>query len=250
MASIQALIDSTSDPGELNKFAALGGAWWDTSGPMAPLHKFNPVRLAFILGETCSHLRRDAGGPKPLEGLTILDVGCGGGLLAEPLTRLGGQVTAVDPLPASIEAARKHAEAAALAIDYRCVSVEALGLAEQRFDLVVASEVIEHVAEPADFVAALAAVTRSGGLLAVTTLNRTLASLAGAIVGAEYLLGWLPRGTHDWRRFLTPAELARLLRASGFEPHALRGATYDGAHDVFRLGRDPSVNYLLAAARI
>ena len=249
MASIQDLIESTSDPGELNKFAALGEAWWDTSGPMAPLHKFNPVRVAFILAETCRHFRRNPDGPKPLDGLTILDVGCGGGLLAEPLARLGGQITAVDPLPASIEAAKQHAEAAALSIDYRSVSLESLGLAGQRFDLVIASEVIEHVAEPADFVAALAEVTRSGGLLAATTLNRTLASLAGAIVGAEYLLGWLPRGTHDWRRFLTPAELARLLRASGFEPRALRGATYDGARDVFRLGRDPSVNYLLAAAR-
>jgi 2-polyprenyl-6-hydroxyphenyl methylase/3-demethylubiquinone-9 3-methyltransferase len=249
VTSIAGMMTATEDPAELDKFATLGGAWWDTAGPMAPLHKLNPVRVQFIRDQACRHFHRDPGAFEPLRGLRVLDVGCGGGLLTEPLARLGALATGIDPLESSIEAARAHAQAGGLEVDYRTGSAEALAQQKERFDLVVASEVIEHVLEPADFTDALAAVTRPGGMLVVTTLSRTLASFAGAIVGAEYLLGWLPRGTHDWRRFLTPAELARLLRASGFRPVAVRGASYDGAHDEFRLERDPSVNYLLAAVR-
>lgn len=249
MASIADGITTTADPTELEKFATIGGAWWDTGGPMAPLHKLNPVRLAFIRDEACRHFRRDPSAAQPLRGLRVLDVGCGGGLLTEPLVRLGGLVTGIDPIDSNIEAARTHAQAAGLEVDYRAETLEALGRRGEPFDLVVASEVIEHVSEPADFTDALAAVTRPGGVLVLTTLSRTFASFAGAIVGAEYLLGWLPRGTHNWRRFLTPAELARLLRASGFRPTGIRGASYDGARDEFRRGRDPSVNYMLAAVR-
>jgi 2-polyprenyl-6-hydroxyphenyl methylase/3-demethylubiquinone-9 3-methyltransferase len=216
---------------------------------MAPLHKLNPIRIAFVRDEACRHFRRDPSAFDPLRGLRVLDVGCGGGLLAEPLARLGAAVTGIDPLDSNIEAARAHAQAAGLELDYRAQSVEGLGLRGEQFDLVIASEVIEHVSEPADFTDALCAVTRPGGMLVITTLSRTVASFVGAIIGAEYLLGWLPRGTHSWRRFLTPAELARLLRASGLRPVTLRGASYDGAHDEFQMGRDPSVNYLLAAVR-
>jgi 2-polyprenyl-6-hydroxyphenyl methylase / 3-demethylubiquinone-9 3-methyltransferase len=247
VASIEAPIISTADPAELDKFADLGGAWWATNGPMAPLHKFNPVRLAFIRDQACRHFRLDTAAAKPLRHLRVLDVGCGGGLLAEPLARLGGHVTAIDPLTSNVEAARAHAEAAGVSIDYRTEPVEVL--AGGAFDLVVASEVIEHVPEPAEFADALAGVCRSRGVVVITTLSRTFTSYAKAVVGAEYLLRWLPRGTHDWRRFLTPAELGRLLRASGFRPFAIRGASYDGARDEFRLGRDTSVNYLLAAER-
>ena len=250
MASSTSTPDSTTDASELAKFAALEHDWWDATGPMAPLHKLNPVRVAYIRDRACAHFRRDAAVAQPLAGLAVLDVGCGGGLLAEPLARLGGTVTAIDPLPANIETARRHAEVVGLRIDYRADAIEGLAAGGERFDLVVASEVVEHVAEVPTFIAALAAVTRPGGLLVLSTLSRTLASLFQAVIGAEYVLGWLPRGTHDWRRFLTPAELARALRDVGCRPVHLSGVAYDGAHDRFVLRRDPSVNYLLAASRL
>lgn len=239
----------SADPAELGKFEALGERWWDPKGPMAPLHKMNPVRVAFIRDQACARFGRRADGARPLAGLTVLDIGCGGGLLAEPLARLGAEVTAIDPVATSIEAARQHAMEVGLDIDYRVSTVEAVVAAGQQFDLVIASEVVEHVPDVEGFLGAMAAATRPGGLAVLSTLSRTLASFVQAIVGAEYVLGWLPRGTHDWRRFLTPAELAQNLRRSGLRPAKVAGVGYDGARDEFRLVRDPSVNYLLAATR-
>jgi 2-polyprenyl-6-hydroxyphenyl methylase / 3-demethylubiquinone-9 3-methyltransferase len=249
MASAAPEHDTTADPGELAKFAALSRDWWDTSGPMAPLHKLNPVRVAYIRDQACATFGGDARRGRPLDGLRALDIGCGGGLLAEPLARLGADVTAVDPVVGSIETARWHAAEVGLEIAYEPVTIEAVGRSGRQFELVVASEVVEHVADVPEFLAAIAAVTRPGGLVVLSTLSRTRTSFVMAIIGAEYVLGWLPRGTHEWRRFLTPAELGRELRAAGLRPLDVRGIGYDAAHHKFLLTRNPSVNYLLAATR-
>jgi 2-polyprenyl-6-hydroxyphenyl methylase / 3-demethylubiquinone-9 3-methyltransferase len=250
MASVAPAPDTTSDPVELAKFAELGRSWWDTTGPMAPLHKLNPVRVAYIRDRVCTRFGRDPRARAPLAGLAALDVGCGGGLLAEPLTRLGATVTGIDPLAANTETAAWHAREVDLEIAYEATSVEAVAAADRRFDLVVASEVVEHVPDVPAFLAAIAAVTRPGGLVILSTLSRTTASFLKAIVGAEYVLGWLPRGTHDWRRFLTPAELGRALRVHGIRPLHVSGVAYDASRDSFALTRDPSVNYLMAAGRV
>ncbi len=249
MARAAPVPDSTTDPDEVAKFAEIGHAWWDPAGPMAPLHKLNPVRLAYIRDRVCAHLARDPQAAGPLAGLTALDVGCGGGLLAEPLARLGATVTAIDPVEANVATARWHAHEMELDIDYRACTVEEIALAGRRFDLVVASEVVEHLPDVPTFLAALAAATRPGGLALFSTLSRTPASFAKAIIGAEYLLGWLPRGTHSWRRFIRPAELGRMLRRCGLRATDVSGIGYDAAHDSFVLSRDPSVNYLLTALR-
>lgn len=237
------------DQEELGKFADLGRRWWDASGPMAPLHKLNPVRVAYVRDRACAHFGRASDRPRPLAGLAVLDVGCGGGLLAEPLARLGAQVTAIDPLESSIEAARWHAEEVGLAIDYRTATLGELVAQGPRFDLVVASEVVEHVPDVPAFLREVAAATKPGGLVVLSTLSRTIASFLKAIVGAEYVLGWLPRGTHDWRRFLRPAELARHLREAGLRPAHLAGVAYDPAQGSFALARQPDTNYLIAAVR-
>jgi 2-polyprenyl-6-hydroxyphenyl methylase / 3-demethylubiquinone-9 3-methyltransferase len=237
------------DPAEIARFEELGRSWWDPTGPMAPLHKLNPVRVAYVRDRVCAHLRRDPRAPGPLAGIEALDVGCGGGLLAEPLARLGAAVTGIDPTAAGVETARWHAEEVGLEIAYEVTTLEELAAAGRRFDLVVASEVVEHVPDVPGFLAALAETTRPGGLAVLSTLSRTPASFLKAIVGAEYVLGWLPRGTHSWRRFLRPAELGRELRAVGLRPDHVSGIGYDGARDSFELTRDPSVNYLLAAVR-
>lgn len=249
MSKAEPLLETASvDRAELSKFQAMADRWWDPAGPLRPLHLMNPVRIDWLLRQARRH--RGAGeGRRPLEGLALLDVGCGGGLLAEPLARLGARVTAIDPEPANIEAARAHAAAAGLAIDYRIATLEELLGEGRRFDLVAALEVIEHVPDPAAFACALGRAARPGGLLVVATLSRTLASWVLAIVAAERLLGWLPPGTHSWGRFLKASELARHVRAAGFRPVDLTGIAYDPAYERFHTVRDPSVNYMLAAVR-
>lgn len=213
---------------------------------MAPLHAMNPVRLSFIRDCTCRHFARDAEQLRPLNGLHVLDVGCGAGLLSEPLARMGGTVTGIDPAEDVITAASEHAKASALDIDYRATTLERLPR-DERFDLITALEVIEHVNHVDRFIAALVARLEPGGLVILSTLNRTRASFTKAIVGAEYVLGWLPRGTHSWRRFIKPAELARTLRRQGCQIEALRGMVYDVAKQEFSLSNDVDINYIVAA---
>ena len=240
---------SAADRVELERFAALADRWWDEAGPLAPLHKLNPVRVAYVRDRICARLGRDPLAERPLAGLSVVDVGCGGGLLCEPLARLGADVTGIDLTPASIEVAARHAHAGGLAIDYRVAAAAQLLAEGRRFDLLCAMEVVEHVADQGQFLHDCAALVRPGGGLALATLNRTFRAFALGIVAAEYVLGWLPRGTHDWRRFVRPAEAARALRRAGLRIEDVTGVVYDPLRDRFRQSRDPAVNYMLFATR-
>lgn len=240
---------STIDPAEVARFEGIAKTWWDPKGPMAVLHKFNPVRLAFIRDLACARFGRDPKTMRALEGLTLVDIGCGGGVLSEPLARLGAQVTGLDPAPTNVAVARAHAEASGLAVDYRQETIEALVAEGARFDIVLAMEVVEHVADVEAFVAACCAAAKPGGLLVMATLNRTLKSYALAIVGAEYVLRWLPRGTHDWEKFVTPDELGAAIERSGLELGETAGVTYNPLTDRWSASRDTDVNYMMVAYR-
>jgi 2-polyprenyl-6-hydroxyphenyl methylase/3-demethylubiquinone-9 3-methyltransferase len=229
---------------EVARFDAMGEDWWDPAGPMAPLHRINPVRIAWIRDTIAAHFRRSG---DPLEGLEILDIGCGAGLLAEPLSRLGAVVTGLDPAPTSIEVGRAHATATGAELTYRAGTVEDLAREGAKFDVVLAMEVVEHVADVPAFVATAASLVRPGGLIALSTLNRTVKSFALAIVGAEYLLRWLAPGTHRWEQFVTPDELAAALRAAGLRVKRRQGMVYDPLRREWKLSTDLSVNYFMAA---
>lgn len=239
----------TVDPDEVARFSALADEWWDPAGAFAPLHRLNPVRLAFIRDGLVAHFGRDATGRRALEGLALLDVGCGGGLLSEPLCRLGARVTAIDASERNIGVARAHAERMGLAIDYRCCVVEDLPAEDAGFDAVLSLEVVEHVADVARFLAACCALTRPGGALVLATLNRTSKSFLFGIVGAEYVLRWLPRGTHRWSRFVRPSELAAGLRTGGARVTDLAGIGYDPLSGDWRRSGDVSVNYMAMAVK-
>ena len=239
----------TIDPDEIDRFAAQAESWWDPEGSFRTLHRVNPARLGFIRRHLTAHFGRDPSSLRPFDGLTLLDIGCGGGLVAEPMARLGFTVTGIDGGAEAIDAARRHAEATGLAIDY-CVTVaESIAEVGRRFDTVLALEVIEHVADPADFLAAVSALVRSGGAFIGATLNRTPRSFALAIVGAEYIFRWLPPGTHDWRKFLRPSEFVLGLRRNGFVVTQLAGLIYDPHRAEWSLSRDLQVNYMVAAVR-
>jgi 2-polyprenyl-6-hydroxyphenyl methylase / 3-demethylubiquinone-9 3-methyltransferase len=240
---------STIDAAEVARFERLAARWWDPDGPMRPLHRLNPLRLGYVKDQACRRFGRDPRSSRPLEGLSALDVGCGGGVLAEPVARLGARVVGLDPAAANIEVARRHAEGAGLPIDYRTETIESVAAGPERFDLVLALEVVEHVADIDAFVAACCGAVAPGGLLILSTINRTLRAFALAIVGAEYVLGWLPRGTHDWEKFVTPAELTASVVAGGLQPLDRRGMVYDPLADAWRLSSDTGVNYLLTAGR-
>ena len=240
---------TTVDPDEIARFSALAAKWWDPRGPMAPLHKFNPVRLTWIKGEICARFGRDPKDPQALAGLRILDVGCGAGLLTEPLSRMGGSVVGIDPSPQLIEAARLHAAEMNLAIDYRATTAEALAEFGERFDVVLILEVVEHVTDVAEFVAGAASLVKPGGLLVASTINRTMKAFFLAIIGAEYVLRWLPRGTHTYDKLVTPDELTAAFRTAGLTPAADTGVMYIPFVDEFRLTRDRDVNYMMTATR-
>ncbi len=241
--------DSTVDPDEVARFAALSEEWWDPRGKMGVLHKFNPVRLGFIKEAACRQFERDAKRLDSLKGLRFLDIGCGGGILSEPLARLGAEVVGADPAEANIRAARLHAEQAGLSIDYRATTAEALADGGERFDVVLAMEVVEHVADLALFVRRCAEMVKPGGLMIAATINRTLKSFALAIVGAEYVLRWLPRGTHQWDKFVTPNELESALERHGLRVIEDAGVVYNLFADCWQISDDMDVNYMLTAAK-
>ena len=237
------------DQAEVERFSALAETWWDPRGSMAPLHRLNPARLGFLRETLAAHFQRDAKSLRPFDGLSVLDIGCGGGLISEPLARLGATVMGIDASEANIAVARAHARGADLEIDYRPTSAEALAAAGERFDAVLALEVVEHVADVEAFLQAAATLMRPGAAFIASTLNRTPKSLLFGIVGAEYLLRWLPRGTHRWDRFLRPSEFAAGLRRQGLHVREIRGLVYDLLAGEWRIGRDLGVNYLISATR-
>ena len=241
---------TTIDPSEVEKFSAIAGEWWDPLGKFKPLHKFNPVRLGYIRDAICAHFGRDRHHKEPLHGLRLLDVGCGGGLVAEPMRRLGATVVAIDASERNIKTAMTHASQQGLDIDYRATTVEDLRAAgTEPFDAVLNLEAVEHVADIDLFLGASADLVRPGGIMIVATINRTLKAFALAKVGAEYVLGWLPRGTHDPRKFVTPDEVRAALTRAGMEPAGVAGVAYQPLLDVWRVTDDPSVNYMLVATR-
>jgi 2-polyprenyl-6-hydroxyphenyl methylase / 3-demethylubiquinone-9 3-methyltransferase len=236
------------DPDEISRFGALADRWWAADGEFSALHKLNPVRLTYIRDHAQQHFfGGQADTLKPLAGLRVLDLGCGGGLLSEPLHRMGAELVSIDASEDGIRAAREHAQANGLEMDYRCTTAEELVVAGEKFDIVVAMEIIEHVADVDGFVDTCCALVKSGGLFFAATLNRTPKSYALAIVGAEYLLRWVPRGTHDWRRFVRPSELARGLRRNGLKTDKVTGVTLDIASGEWRQSEDTAVNYMLSA---
>jgi 2-polyprenyl-6-hydroxyphenyl methylase/3-demethylubiquinone-9 3-methyltransferase len=240
---------STIDETEVARFSAMAAEWWDPRGKMAVLHKFNPIRLAYVRDAACRTFARDARQLDCLKDLRILDIGCGGGVLSEPLARLGASVVGADPAERNIAAATLHAAESEVAVDYRATTAEALADAGERFDVVLAMEVVEHVADVGLFVRRCGEMVKPGGLMIAATINRTLKSFALAIVGAEYVLRWLPRGTHRWDKFVTPDELEIAMERAGLRTIDERGVIYNPLADRWSLSRDLDVNYMVLAER-
>lgn len=239
----------TFDAAEVARFGRIAAEWWDPKGKFRPLHKLGPARLTFIRDRLATHFGTAKGSLRVLDGLRVLDIGCGGGLVSEPLSRLGAQMTGIDPAHENIAAAKAHAETQGLAIDYRAATVESLVAEGAEFDAVLCLEVVEHVPDPAAFLAVCAKLVRPGGMMITSTINRTMKAYLLAIVGAEYVLRWLPAGTHQWERFVTPDEMARHLAAAGLGPAFAEGVVYDPFRDTWSLSPDTDVNYMAAAAK-
>jgi len=239
----------TLDRDEVARFARLSGQWWDERGPFRQLHRINPVRLTYIRDRLCRRFGRDAREAASLAGLSVLDIGCGGGLVCEPLARLGASVTGIDPAAENIAAAKAHASAGGLDIAYEGTTAEELASRGQSYDAVLLLEVVEHVPDVPAFLKGVAPLVKPGGVMILSTLNRTLKSFALAIVGAEFILRWLPVGTHQWQRFVTPEELASALIAAGLAMPSTEGLIYDPFSDEWRLGSDTDVNYFATATR-
>jgi 2-polyprenyl-6-hydroxyphenyl methylase/3-demethylubiquinone-9 3-methyltransferase len=241
---------SSIDPADVARFSAIAEEWWDPNGKFAPLHRFNPVRLDFIREQALARFGRDAKVRSPFEGLSLLDIGCGGGLLCEPMRRLGFAVTGVDASERNVEVARSHAEAMALEIDYRCSTAEALlGEDQARFDLILNMEVVEHVAEPGQYLRDCTGLLKPGGLMIVATLNRTLKALALAKIGAEYVLRWLPPETHDWRKFLKPDEIRGFLDSEPVEVEGPFGVSFNPLSGRWTQSADADINYMMTVTR-
>ncbi|MBK8083944.1 MAG: bifunctional 2-polyprenyl-6-hydroxyphenol methylase/3-demethylubiquinol 3-O-methyltransferase UbiG [Devosia sp.] len=240
---------TTINDDEIRKFAAMADEWWNPNGKFKPLHKFNPVRLAYVRDRAIAQFGRDGTARRPLEGLRVLDIGCGGGLLSEPLTRLGATVVGIDAGERNIRIAALHAEQSGLAIDYRATTAEALAAADEQFDIVLNMEVVEHVDNVPLYIKSCADLVAPGGLLFTATINRTPRAWALAIVGAEYVLRWLPRGTHDYRKFLTPDEIGALVKRNGLKVIDRTGVVFHPLADEWRPSRDLGVNYMVLAEK-
>jgi 2-polyprenyl-6-hydroxyphenyl methylase/3-demethylubiquinone-9 3-methyltransferase len=240
---------SSIDAAEVAKFSALAEEWWDPAGKFAPLHKFNPVRLGFIRDVSAAHFGRDPKSLRPFQGLTLLDIGCGGGLLSEPMARMGFAVLGADASERNVGTATAHAAATGAAVDYRTTTAEALQAEGLTFDVVLNMEVVEHVADLRAYLNACSELVRPGGLMFVATLNKTLKALALAKIGAEYVLGWLPRGTHDWNRFVEPSKLRAMIEETGLSILKTQGVAFDPLAWDWRLSTDVDVNYMIVAGR-
>lgn len=234
------------DPAEIAKFEAMAAEWWDPKGKFKPLHMMNPVRLDYIDTQIAVEFGRDRRHLRPFEGLRILDIGCGGGLVSEPMARLGASVVGADAAEGNIAIASLHAQQQGLEIDYRATTAEALIDAGERFDIVLALEIVEHVADPTQFIATCRNLVRPGGLVITSTLNRTAKSFGAAIIGAEWIMRWLPKGTHEWNRFITPDELAGMASAAGLDVVDRCGMVFNPITWDWSLSpRDLSVNYIM-----
>ncbi len=244
------LTTDTVDPAEVAKFEAMAAEWWNPDGKFKPLHMLNPCRLDYIVDQISAEFGRDPKGERPFAGLRILDIGCGGGLLAEPMARLGAEVVGADAAARNIPVARVHAEQSGLEIDYRHTTAEAMAADGERFDVVLNMEVVEHVADPAGYLRACHDLLKPGGLMICSTLNRNPKSYVMAIIGAEHVMRWLPKGTHEWSKFITPDELFALLKGAGLEPVDRKGFVFNPVSWSWRISdRDLSVNYVTASTR-
>jgi 2-polyprenyl-6-hydroxyphenyl methylase/3-demethylubiquinone-9 3-methyltransferase len=238
------------DMAEVAKFEAMAAEWWNPNGKFKPLHMLNPCRLDYITAQIAAEFGRDLAGQRPFDGLRLLDIGCGGGLLAEPMARLGATVVGADAAPRNIPVARIHAEQSGLEIDYRHTTAEDLSAAGEQFDVVLNMEVVEHVADPQGYLTACQTLLRPGGLMICSTINRNPKSFAMAIVGAEHIMRWLPKGTHEWRKFITPDELYGMLRTAGLDPVDRKGFVFNPVTWSWRISdRDLSVNYVTASVK-
>ena len=241
---------TTIDPGEVAKFEAMAAEWWDPTGKFKPLHQMNPCRLHYITSQIAAEFDRNLTNPHPFAGLRLLDIGCGGGLLSEPMARLGATVVGADAAPRNIPVAQVHAEQSGLTIDYRNTTAEALAEAGEQFDVVLNMEVVEHVSDPMAYLTACQHLLKPGGLMICSTLNRNAKSFAMAIIGAEWVMRWLPKGTHDWNKFITPDELYDLIRRAGLEPVDRKGMVFNPVSWSWSLSsRDLSVNYVTASVK-
>lgn len=243
-------MQTTVDPAEIAKFEAMAAEWWDLEGKFKPLHMLNPTRLDYITQQIASEFDRDLKGDKPFAGLRILDIGCGGGLLCEPMARLGATVVGADAAERNIPVAKVHAEQSGLEIDYRFTTAEAMAAAEEQFDIVLNMEVVEHVADPLSYLTACHDLLKPGGLHICSTINRNPKSFAMAIVGAEYVMRWLPKGTHEWNKFITPDELCGLMEQAGLNPVDRKGFKFNFLQFTWSISAsDLSVNYVTASLK-